>query len=251
MPDYTKPDAWDGRYRSSGPQASGTFDHTNAGNDLFYRAKYDAVDRCLRAIKKTLTGTRVLDAAAGPGKFIPYFVERGCSHITVGDFSEVALRLVRAQYQSDSRVDAVLLDLAEYAPALAYSYDFAFVMEAVALLPSDESLRQSLLNLGRYVVPGGYLIISGVFPASPIKNSYVTHRTRSMVEEYMAAANLRVLGSVLQTVLFNRRIFGPLQPYIEHAGTLYYWLDHIARTCGAKPPSATYCECLIAQRRMA
>jgi 2-polyprenyl-3-methyl-5-hydroxy-6-metoxy-1,4-benzoquinol methylase len=252
MPDYTLRLEWDRRYARGGRRGPGTLAHTDAGNAQFYRAKYDAIDRCLRAVGTSLENRRVLDAAGGTGEFVPYFLARGCSSVTISDYSEVAVDIVQRRWAKEQRVDAYVADLTRCSPYLtSVPYDFVFVQEAIFLIPGDEDWTDAVANLCSYVKFGGYLIISDVFPPQrEMASAYVVRRSRREFEDHLSRASFSVLAYVRQSVLFNRRLVGRAQVVIEHLGSLYYWLDRLAARLGCAPPPHLDIQYLVARKEV-
>lgn len=243
--------AWDNRYQLIGPEAAGTFDHTKTGNIQFYRAKCDALDRCISAIGTSFQGKKVLDAAGGSGQFIPYYISRGCDCITITDYSEVALQFVRKKWQKNPNVTAIFMDLTEHSPEIEKtSYDFILVQEAIFLLPDYDALDKAIANLSTYLAPGGYLILSDLFPEEEIIASpYVTYRSRSAFEKLLTKSGLNTITYIPQTAIFNRSVFGPLQRVVEQFGSLYYWLDRLAQKYGVRCPPHKDIKYLIAHKK--
>lgn len=245
--DYRLKESWDKRYREE--WGAGTKTHTNKGNIQFYRAKHDALDRCLKAINGTFSGKDILDAAGGTGAFIDYYLRRGAKSVTIMDYSKIAIRWVNDKYKEDDLVKAYVADLTTSFTEGLDEYDYVLVMEAIFLLPEEESLHRALVNLASHLKVGGYLIISDLFGDKELKPcSYVAYRPKSMFETFLAEAGVRVITYVPQTVLFNRRIFGVVQPLIENIGFLYYWLDRLAQAKGLRAPKNLDIKYLIGVR---
>lgn len=245
------PVGWDRRY-ADGRQASGTFVHTARGNALFYRSKFHALDRCLTVLRTDLRDKSVLDAASGSGQFIAYYLSRGVRHIANADFSKVALEFVSVRFPDDPRVSVRLLDLRVPWVEAPPEFDFALVMEAIFLLPTDEDLAQAIRNLASALRPGGHAIISDIFPAEAFReNEYVFRRSRAMFERYLSESGLEIVAFVPQTFVFNRQLFGRAQRWLERAGSLLYWLDRAAVQVNLKPSpnSRANTKYLLARRR--
>jgi len=251
--DLTDKSGWDRRYSKGGLRPPGTMTHTNAGNAQYYRVKFDALDRCLRTIKATLKGTRVLDAAGGTGQFVSYFLERQCRSVVIADYSEVALMAIQQRWRDEARVETCLADLTLFSEALlAAPFDFIFVQEAIFLIRDDDAWARALDHLSRYLLPGGHLIISDVFPSErEVTNSYVIRRSRGEFERILSRNSLDTLEYVRQSVLFNRQIFGRLQPIVERLGPTLYWMDRVARIIGLASPRDCNTQYLIAGKRNA
>lgn len=241
---------WDKRYQKDGMQAPGTFRHSDAGNIQFYRAKYDALDRCLSSVGASLKEKRVLDAGGGSGQFVPFFLKRGVNSVTITDFSEIALEIVRDKWQTEPKVDVCFMDFAVFQPKLASSlFDFIFVQEAIFLLPDDQALESAIQNFSKYLNSGGFLIISDVFPEERVvANSYVTFRSRSMFENFLCREGFCIEGYISQSVLFNRSLGRWIQKFLENCGFLYYWLDRFVRVIGFDNNSERAVKYLIARK---
>lgn len=233
--------SWESRYQSDrGLGVPGTFTHTHRGNIQFYRVKFKRLDSCLRRHGMTLEGKTVLDAAGGSGQFIDYYLKRGAARILVADFAESALEQVRSRYGNDRRIRTVRADLSSNIPPWAREYDFASVMEAIFLLPTDEALSAAIRNLGAALKVGGRLVISDVFPQETYReNAYVVRRSRNLFEELLAEQGFEKPVYFPQTFFFNRCLFGRAQGLLERFDPLLYWLDNLALAMGFRPPRET------------
>ena len=245
-PDFSKKEAWNERYREK--WGAGTRTHTVRGNIQFYRAKCDALRRCLKAIGQDLAGKDVLDAAGGSGVFIDFFLKEGVRTITLTDFSEVAVRRVRDDYGNNDHVHAYVADIRVPLEEGPDQYDFIFVMEAMFLLPRQEDLHKAILSLTAKLKIGGYIIISGLFGDQEVIMDYRCYWPRWAYEKFLAEAGVKIVSYAPQTVLFNRRIFGLAQPIVENVGPLYYWLDRGAQALGLGPAKNLDVKYLIGTR---
>lgn len=237
---YSTQKDWDGRYLSNrGLGVPGTFTHSDKGNRYFYRSKFKALDRCLKAINVHLCGKTVLDAAGGSGQFIDYFLKRGASHILVADFAQKALDIVNQHHKKEPRVSTLLFDLKDKNQHWGNRYDFVFAMEVIFLLKKNVDLAQAIKNLASALKVGGYLIISDVFPPQTIQeNTYVVRRSKAHFECLLAQNELSVIRYIPQTFVFNRHIFGRFQHIVEKiAGPFLYWFDQIAIELSWRPPA--------------
>ncbi|NJK81047.1 MAG: class I SAM-dependent methyltransferase [Chloroflexaceae bacterium] len=218
-------------------KAAGTFVHTDNGNRQFYRTKCDALDRVIKATGTTLQHKVVLDAAGGTGRYVPYFLKRGVDHITVADFSRKALEAAQQEYADNPRVDTMFSDLKDAQQPWQRSYDFAFVMEAIFLLPAEANLEQAIVNMHNALNLGGFLVLSDVFPTETLhQNEYIVRRSRDTFERILAERGFGVVGYVRQSFLFERQVFRRFQPYIENTGSLFYWLNRTAMHMRMRPP---------------
>jgi SAM-dependent methyltransferase len=235
---YTTKEGWDERYTShSGLKAAGTFVHTDSGNEQFYRTKFDAIDRVMKLIGTTMRDSAVLDAAGGTGKYVDYFLSRKVAHLTVADFSQKALDIAQERYGGDARITTMFLDLKSTEQTWQQQYDFAFVLEAIHLLPTDDDVAQTLHNLHDALKVGGHVVISDVYPTRTIpQNEYIVRRSKATFEQLMKQAGFSVIGYVPQSLLFERQVFRRFQPIIEQTGSLFYWLNRIGMALGLRPP---------------
>ncbi len=246
--DLRQQEAWENRHRVMA-WASGTAHHGPRGNAQFYRAKYAALARCLRTSGLQLTGKSVYDAAGGAGIFVPFFLRHGASSVVVADFSQTAVDRVRQNFGHLPNVEGRLSDMSVPEPDWPRRFDFVFLMEAVFLLDSDEALAATIANLAGRLNPGGHIILSDLFPNERLTpHRYVTRRPRAMFEQLLNAAGVDVVAYVPQgAVLFNRRVFGPVQGVVEGLGLLY-WLDRAAQALGMKPPADVALQYLVGRK---
>jgi 2-polyprenyl-3-methyl-5-hydroxy-6-metoxy-1,4-benzoquinol methylase len=236
---YNTDKGWDKRYEKHGEAGAGTFVHSEKGNEQFYRTKFKAIDRCLKKINRSLQNASILDAAGGLGKFIDYFLKKGCHDILVTDFSQVALDKINLKYKNNPKISTQFFDLKSPQSLWTEKFDFIFVMEAIFLLESDEQLHQAFKNFSAALKSGGYIIISDLFPEGNMvkKGDYVIHRTKAHYLDVVKKNNLTVVDFVPQTVMFNRNFFSPIKRLLEQTGPLIYWLDQTAITLGFQAPS--------------
>jgi 2-polyprenyl-3-methyl-5-hydroxy-6-metoxy-1,4-benzoquinol methylase len=235
---YTTKEGWDERYTShSALKAAGTFVHTDSGNMQFYRTKFDAIDRVMKLIGTTMRDSAVLDAAGGTGKYVEYFLSRGVAHLTVADFSQKALDVAQEYYGNDERITTMFLDLKSTEQVWQREYDFAFVLEAIHLLPTDEDVAQAIHNLRNALKVGGHVVISDIYPTETIpQNEYIVRRSKATFEQLMRDAGFAIVGYVPQSLLFERQVFRRFQPMIEQTGSLFYWLNRFGMALGLRPP---------------
>lgn len=239
---YTTRQGWDERYSSKkGLGAPGTFTHSNRGNRQFYRVKFHALDRTMAAVGDTWTGKRVLDVAGGSGQFVDYYLSRDAAHVTVADFTQVALDAVNRNYQGNERVSTQLFDMKDPDVVCPGQYDVVLVMEAIFLLPTNDDAKQAIANMASALKQGGYLIVSDVFPARTIQeNQYVVRRSKAFFEEQFLRHGLSTLSYVPQTYMFNRHLFNrKLQHFFEAADPVLYWMDRLALKLGLRPEAGS------------
>lgn len=248
---YTTGKGWDDRYKKFGESGAGTFVHSEKGNSLFYRSKFCRIDRCLERINSSLKGSSVLDAAGGSGKFIDFFLSRGCSFLLVTDFSQVALDKINEKYKDESVVKTQFFDLKSKGVLWNEQFDFIFVMEAIFLLETDEELAQALRNFAIALKPGGYLIISDLFPedAPASIGSYVKYRMKGFYSEILSRNDLILVDFVPQTFVFNRNLFGRFQGLVEKMGSFLFWLDQLALNLGLVAPLNASVKYMIARKK--
>jgi len=139
---------WNERYLSNrGLAVPGTFTHSENGNRQFYKVKFRAIDRCLKLINEDLSGKTIIDVAGGSGQFVDFFLRKEVGAVMVTDFSEMALREVSQRYKDVKNVSTTLFDMKDADRTWHDQYDFAFVMEAVFLLVSDNDFARAIRNL--------------------------------------------------------------------------------------------------------
>jgi 2-polyprenyl-3-methyl-5-hydroxy-6-metoxy-1,4-benzoquinol methylase len=253
LSELNTPIGWDNRYNKDGTSASasGTYEHSDAGNRQFYKVKKRAINGILTSSGSTFRGKRILDAAGGTGYFIDYFLKRDASHVSLYDFSRTAIDIVSSKWKHNGKVTAYNINLACHEGFPEQDFDFCFVMEAIFLLESDDDFFQAMINIANCVSSNGTIIISDIFPEKRIKNNaYVTRRSKLEFEGTLKSLGFNKFEYYPQTYLFNRRIFGPFQKLLESSGSLLYWLDRIALCFGMRPAkeSASDIKYLVAQR---
>ena len=99
-------------------------------------------------------GVSVLDVGCGTGALVPYYLERGVSHVTVIDISEKMIEVARRKF-SDSKVSFIHAD-AETA-VFDRLYDCCVIYNVFPHLPSPEAV---IKNLFSFVRTGGILTIA-------------------------------------------------------------------------------------------
>jgi SAM-dependent methyltransferase len=231
---YNTNKGWDERYRKHGDYAAGTFFHSVRGNELFYKTKCKSLDRCIRLAKKSLAKSAILDAAGGSGRFVDYFLGKGCKSLLVTDFSPVGLKIINDKYP-DGQVNTEVFNLTSLSSPWEERFDFVFVMEAIFLLETDNDLAQAVKNLSDSLKGRGIMILSDLFPEQEVKlGNYVTYRPLNLYNRLFRENRLSVIGFVTQTFLFNRSIFGRFQQAAEGMGSFLYYLDQLILSLGIK-----------------
>ena len=229
---------WDDRYQNKGFRASGTYQHSDAGNRQFYMVKERAIDSIITSIGSTFKGARILDAAGGTGYFIDFFLNRNADYVSLYDFSETAINMVSNKWKINQHVHASRVNLACPDGFPEHDFDLCFVMEAIFLLESDGDFFQAINNISNCISSEGTIIISDMFPENRKKiNAYVTHRSKLEFEESLKFRGFNSFAYFPQTFLFNRLVFGFFQRFLEELGPLLYWLDSFLLNLGMRPTS--------------
>jgi SAM-dependent methyltransferase len=229
--------------------SSGTFTHTAYANEWFYRAKFARLREVLRENRITLTNARVLDAACGPGRFIPILSNLGAKEIVGIDISPVAVSLCEEKQAEELKVGFLCHDLVEEFPAdYKNQYDLVCIFEAIFCIVDSRSFEIALRHLAQAVKPGGYLLISDHFPKEEERpNHRIAYHSLDAYSSILASEGLKIQGLHLQTKVFNKQILPrPFQRFVENRipWTLYIldrFLLRLPKVLGSTQSSIYYC----------
>lgn len=209
---------WDIRYQQYGSSGSGTFTHLEVANDWFYKAKLRRLKEVLEWSEFKGGGTKILDAACGSGRFIPFFAGLDPKEVVGADVSDTAIKLCADKYKELLNVRFVCNDLADPLPSeFKENFDLVCIFEAIFLFTNEASFTSALRNLAQAVKPGGYLIISDNFPPSTRQvHERLVHYSKGIYKSILESEGLYIEKLYLQTKIFNRHILpAPFQSFIE------------------------------------
>jgi SAM-dependent methyltransferase len=142
------PDGWEARRAA----VAGWYDR-RAEAFAAATAGLDTSEACARFLAGVPVGGRILDAGCGAGRDSAYFLGQGYV-VTSCDLSPEMARLARERTGLDVRV----LDLAE--AAWEAEFDGVWAMASLLHLPRA-AVGRAVANLGRALLPGGTLLVSG------------------------------------------------------------------------------------------
>lgn len=101
-----------------------------------------------------LQSARLLDAGCGTGGFLRFALERGAKHVAGADIASTAIELAHAQVPDAALCVAPLHEL----PFPDASFELVVSNDVLQHVPELE-VGESLLELGRVLVPGGALLL--------------------------------------------------------------------------------------------
>jgi len=136
------------------PYLSGAF------NVCLYRAMADSIDRGLRRLcfsQDALRQSSVLDVGSGTGFWIEFWLAKGAQQITGIDLTaesvfHLAQKYPQLEFQQRDVADPI-------DSGTLKDFDVISAMSVLHHIPSQQRWEQALVNLGRMLKPGGYLLI--------------------------------------------------------------------------------------------
>lgn len=131
-----------------------------AFNNCLYRAMADSVERGLRRLhisENAWCNSSVLDVGSGTGFWIEFWMAKGVQRLigmdlTAKSVSSLAQRYPQLTFQQRDIADP--LDT-----SLFNSFDLISAMSILHHIPSQPRWERALINLGRMLKSGGYLLI--------------------------------------------------------------------------------------------
>jgi SAM-dependent methyltransferase len=171
-------------------------DMGRAFNQQAYKVRLASLDRALETI-----GVRpdwsVFEAAYGVGFYLAGWHRRGQRRVTGVDLAPGAHAVATRAFPAyDLRVGDIS-SLSQWGDweALRSSFDLVTAIDVVYHVIDDERARCAVLNLGRLVAPGGYLIVTDKFEglSEPVRESaIVTRRPLRWYSDVLAPVGLEV-----------------------------------------------------------
>jgi len=139
------------------PISSGAWTRSAGVETLRRMASVDRYNRWVFARLARHVGQRVLEVGCGIGNMTPFFL--AANHVTCIDVLPESVATVRKQYEGDSRVDALMADIAD--PSIAErlgrsSYD---TVVCINVLEHIERHVEALRNMHDVLTPGGRVLL--------------------------------------------------------------------------------------------
>ena len=131
-----------------------------AFNQCLYRAMQNSMDRGLKRLRhsrQTLSRSSVLDAGCGTGFWIDFWKAKGVKEIVGMDLTHASISHLSKRYP---KLNFERRDISKPIDTRwVHAFDIISAMSILHHIPSQDEWRQALLNLGRMLKPGGYLVI--------------------------------------------------------------------------------------------
>lgn len=122
----------------------------------------------------------VLDIGSGTGHWIDFYAEYLAARSVTGtDFSQVAAGALQTRYAGRESLSVHRMDVCEHRADFDDSFDVINAIGVMFHIVEDERWREALENFGRYLRPGGHVIVGGDF-GERTEELGVMRRVRSM-----------------------------------------------------------------------
>ena len=129
-----------------------------AYNRWLYRVRSHVVRRLIAMLRLGGRPLRVIDIGSGTGHYVREWLLAGAAEVVASDFSEVALKQLRATFQP---IQAIRLDItAATLPARLGQYDVVSAFDVLFHVTNNDAYRRAIANCYALCRPGGYFVFS-------------------------------------------------------------------------------------------
>ena len=172
-----------------------------AYNEWMYRVRSDVFRRLLDDWQLGGRALEVLDIGSGTGHYIREWLRSGASRVEGSDFSDVAVRRLRAEFPE---ISIHRLDIgAPQLPAAVGRYDVVSAFDIVFHIISDDAYERAIRNCYACCRPGGYFVFSELFLRRRAQARHMVSRTSAEIHKALRSAGFIVLDRVPMFVLMN------------------------------------------------
>jgi 2-polyprenyl-3-methyl-5-hydroxy-6-metoxy-1,4-benzoquinol methylase len=186
----------------------------------------------LRAVRRHLDSGpgRVLDVGSGTGFYLDRWHELGATEIAGSDLTATAVDALRRNYPR-LRIDQ--LDIGAEQIPIAGGFDWISAMDVLFHLVDDEAYQRAFRNLAGLLRPGGAVVFSDFFAASPVpKRAHLAVRTSEECKRALRAANLELVSTTPLLALLN-------EPAGDQGPLLRRWWSLTSRLSRRRPRAGT------------
>jgi SAM-dependent methyltransferase len=220
-------DYWESRLERN-PDLTGTghraFDARY--NRWLYRAQREALEDALAQHRVDVEGRSVLDVGSGTGYWLEVLAERRPDRLVALELTGVAAGRLRERFP---QVEVHQADVADPTPALTGPFHLVTAMSVLFHIVEDAPFERALANLARWLAPGGWLVVSGVFrqprlPTAP----HVRFRPLAAYREPLERGGLEVVELRPVLYLLQRTFVPVLGPALVcglRLGALFHRVD--------------------------
>ncbi|HVP15117.1 MAG TPA: class I SAM-dependent methyltransferase [Terriglobales bacterium] len=146
-----------------------------AYNRACYVLRAEVLARALAAARFEPAGASVLDVGCGTGFFVEYYLRRG-ARVTGVDIAATSVERLRAGFPQAS---FVLADVSE--AEIGGRFDLVNAFDVLYHIVEDARWEAAVRRLGEAVRPGGLLLVTDTFVATP---PGATHNRMRALDEY-------------------------------------------------------------------
>lgn len=225
-------------------------------NRYICRAKVRALRRTLRQHRIAIAGRHVLDVGAGIGFWLRWYQDAGASQLTAIEISEAATTRLSAKFPS-ARVWSG--DAAEEWP-WPDRFDLINAFDVLYHITEPSRFLDALTRMTRHVEPGGYLIVTDIFPPHEVRSGeHVCFHALKDYQKVLDAEACTILSicplyGLLNGVVFDR-LAGPRRRWrkvlrgLENvAAPLLYVLDGLLDSDGSPQHKAVSCAAQLGRK---
>lgn len=152
-------------------------------NAHLYQRRLETLSAGLDRIKLSLNGAQVFEVGCGIGFYTNYFAQNHVSSYFGLDISPTSVKALKQRYPAFHFVCA---DITEFTPVNASNcFDVVFAADVLFHIVEDERFERAIASMAGYLKPGGWLIISDVFPHQTVQTAAHV-RLRSYDHYYQA-----------------------------------------------------------------
>jgi SAM-dependent methyltransferase len=219
---YDPESFWECRLRSH-------FDLTGAGFrgigkpfiQALYRQREIVFDRIIRRFRLDPARSDVIELGPGTGFYVNLWKSRRVRSLLGLDITRVATERLAVAHPSFRFIQA---DISRSWPVADESADIVTAFDVLFHIVDDGQFADSIGEAGRVLRPGGYLLVSDLFPRRAFRGHHQVSRTLAEYRTILARNRLDIVGRVPVFVTMHPALDVP-PPLRGLAGRWWTWLE--------------------------